>query len=83
MAHEVRVHPTAGLIVTVAVVTVAQSMFSDQLTVTALFGAIPVAPFAGMVLVTVGATVSTITVLGVANTADTFPIASFTHGYSV
>ena len=50
---------------------------------TELFGITPVAPLEGVVLLTVGAVVSTTTVLGIANTADTFPIASFAHGYNV
>jgi hypothetical protein len=33
--------------------------------------------------VTVGAAVSTTTVGGVPNSADTFPAASFAHGYNV
>ena len=81
--HEVLVHPAAGLIVTVPVVTVAQFTFSDQLIVTLLFNATPVAPFAGIVVLTVGAVASTNTVLGVLNTAETLPAASFAHGYKV
>ena len=65
------------------VLTVVQFTFSDQLIVTLLFNATPVAPFAGTVELTVGAVVSTITVLGVANTDDIFPAASFAHGYKV
>ena len=63
--------------------TVAQFTFSDQLIVTLLFNAMPVAPLVGIVELTVGAVVSTTTVLGVANTADTLPAASFAQGYNV
>lgn len=59
----------------------AQFTFSDHVMVTLLFNATPVALFAGIVELTAGAVVSTTTVPGVANTADTFPAASFAHGY--
>jgi hypothetical protein len=45
------------------VFTVAQSTFSFQLIVTVLFKATPVAPSAGMVELTFGAVLSTVTVL--------------------
>ena len=82
LEHVESVQP--GLVDVIFVVfTVVQFTFSDQLIVTLLFNAMPVAPFAGTVELTVGAVVSTITVLGVAKTADTFPAASFAHGYNV
>jgi len=71
------------LMVMFVVFTVEQFTFSDQLMVMLLFNATPVALFAGIVELTAGAVVSTMTVLGVANTAETLPAASFAHGYSV
>ena len=62
------------------VLTVEQFTSSDQLIVTLLFNVTPVAPFAGNVELTVGAVVSTNTVLGVPNTDDTLPAASFAQG---
>jgi len=61
--HDVLVHPAAGLIVTDVVVTVVQSTVSDQLIVTVLFNATPVDPLAGIVELTVGAVLLTVTVL--------------------
>ena len=53
-----------GLVdVMLVVVTVVQFTFSDQLIVTLLFNATPVAPFVGTVELTVGAVLSTVTVL--------------------
>ena len=72
-------HP--GLVEVIFVVlTVAQSMFSFQLMVTLLFKVTPVAPPVGMVELTEGAAVSTVTVTGGKNSGETFPAASFAHG---
>ena len=51
-------HVTAGLMVTVEVVTVVQSMASLKLMVYVLLGVTPVAPLVGTVVVTVGGVVS-------------------------
>jgi hypothetical protein len=75
-------HPPA-LMVILVVLTVEQSTFSLQLIVTGMLAVTSGAPFEGLVLLTVGRVVSTTTVLGVANTADTLPIASLAQGYRV
>ena len=80
--HVEKVHPGLSEVILV-VFTVEQFTFSLQLIVTLLFNATLAAPFVGMVELTAGAVVSTVTVLGVGNTADTFPAASFTQGYKV
>jgi hypothetical protein len=57
------VKPLPLLMVIFVVLTVEQFTFSDQLIVTLLFKATPVAPLAGTVELTVGAVLSIVTVL--------------------
>jgi hypothetical protein len=68
--------------VILVVLTVEQSTFSLQFIVTGMLAVTSGAPFEGLVLLTVGRVVSTTTVLGVANTTDTFA-ASLAQGYRV
>jgi hypothetical protein len=81
--QELLVQPTTGLIVTDTVSTVAQSTFSLQVMVTGLSTPTPVSRSGGIVELINGAVVSTSTVAGVANTADTLSAASLAHGYNV
>jgi len=61
--HDESVQPLPLLMVMFVVLTVVQFTFSDQLIVTIPFNATPVAPFTGTVELTVGAVLSTVTVL--------------------